>query len=64
MFLVESVSEGFVPNAAKLMPGGAGLSLAGNEQKLSVVVAAILLLAYAAAVSAIGWLTTVRRDVA
>jgi ABC-type transport system involved in multi-copper enzyme maturation permease subunit len=64
MFLVESVSEGFVPNAAKLMPGGAGLSLAGNAHKLSLAVAAALLVAYAAAASAAGWLTTLRRDVA
>jgi hypothetical protein len=64
MFLVESVSEGFVPNAAKLMPGGAGLSLAGNAHKLSLGVAALILLTYTAAAAAAGWLTTLRRDVA
>lgn len=64
MFLVESVSEGFIPNAAKLMPGGAGLSLAGNEHRLSLAVAALLLLAYAAAAGAAGWAVTLRRDVA
>lgn len=64
MFLVESVSEGFVPGAAKLMPGGAGLSLAGNEDKLSLAVAALLLLGYAAAAAATGWFATLRRDVA
>jgi ABC-2 type transport system permease protein len=64
MFLVESVSEGFVPGAAKLMPGGAGLSLAGNEHKLSIAVAALLLVAYAAAASTAGWVATLRRDVA
>jgi hypothetical protein len=63
MFLVESVSEGFVPGAAKLMPGGAGLSLAGNEHKLSVAVAAVLLIAYTAAAAAAGWVTTLHRDV-
>lgn len=63
MFLVESVSEGFVPGAAKLMPGGAGLSLAGNEHKLSLGVAAALLIAYTAAAAAAGWVTTLRRDV-
>lgn len=63
MFLVESVSEGFVPGAAKLMPGGAGLSLAGNEHKLSIAVAALLLVAYTAAAAAAGWVTTLRRDV-
>jgi ABC-type transport system involved in multi-copper enzyme maturation permease subunit len=64
MFLVESVSEGFVPNAAKLMPGGAGLSLAGNEHKLSIAAAAGLLIVYTAAVAASGWVATLRRDVA
>jgi hypothetical protein len=64
MFLVESVSEGFVPNAAKLMPGGAGLSLAGNEHKLTLGVAALLLVTYTAAAAAAGWVTTLRRDVA
>ena len=63
MFLVESVSEGFVPGAAKLMPGGAGLSLAGNEHRLSTAVAALLLIAYTAAAAAGGWIVTVRRDV-
>jgi ABC-2 type transport system permease protein len=64
MFLVESVSEGFVPGAAKLMPGGAGLSLAGNEHKLSIGIAALLLVVYAAAAGAAGWIATLRRDVA
>jgi ABC-2 type transport system permease protein len=64
MFLVESVSEGFVPGAAKLMPGGAGLSLAGNEHKLSIAVAALLLITYTVAAAAAGWIATLRRDVA
>jgi ABC-2 type transport system permease protein len=64
MFLVETVSEGFVPGAAKLMPGGAGLSLAGNNHKLSIAVAALLLFAYAATASTAGWVATLRRDVA
>jgi ABC-type transport system involved in multi-copper enzyme maturation permease subunit len=63
MFLVESVSEGFVPGAAKLMPGGAGLSLAGNEHKLSLGIAALLLISYTMAAAAGGWITTLRRDV-
>ena len=46
------------------MPGGAGLSLAGNEHKLSIAVAGLLLIGYATAASAAGWLTTLRRDVA
>lgn len=64
MFLIESVSEGFVPGAAKLMPGGAGLSLAGNEHKLSIGIAALLLVAYATFAATSGWITTLRRDVA
>jgi ABC-2 type transport system permease protein len=63
MFIVESVSEGFVPGAARLMPGGAGNALAGNTDDLSVAVAALLLVLYAAASFAGGWLTTLRRDV-
>ena len=64
MFLVESVSEAFIPGVVKLLPGGAGLTLAGNNQDLSVAVAALLLVAYAAAASAAGWIATLRRDVA
>lgn len=64
MFLVESLSEGFVPGAARLMPGGAGLSFAGNSDELSAALGAVLLLLYAAAVSAAGWLATLRRDIA
>ena len=63
MFLVESVSEGFVPGAARFLPGGLGLSLAGNSDELSAAVAALLLVLYAAATSAAGWRATLRRDV-
>ncbi|NUR76404.1 MAG: ABC transporter permease subunit [Thermoleophilia bacterium] len=63
MFLVESVSEGFVPGAAKLMPGSTGLSLAGNEHNLSIAIAASLLVGYTAAAATAGWVTTLRRDV-
>src|SRR5262245_41113776 len=38
MFLVETTSESFVPGAARLMPGGAGLALAGNSDDLPAVV--------------------------
>jgi ABC-2 type transport system permease protein len=63
MFLVESVSEGFVPDFGRLLPGGAGLALAGNSDELSAAVGALLLILYAAAASAAGWLATLRRDV-
>jgi ABC-2 type transport system permease protein len=64
MFVVESVSESFVPDVGRLMPGGAGLALAGNSDELSGTVAGLLLVIYAVAASAAGWLTTLRRDVA
>jgi ABC-2 type transport system permease protein len=64
MLLVESVSQGFVPGAARLLPGGAGLALAGNSDKLPAGVAALLLVLYAAAAAAAGWFATLRRDVA
>jgi ABC-2 type transport system permease protein len=64
MFLVETVSEGFVPGAARFTPGGAGLSLAGNEHKLTTGAGALVLVGYAAAAAAAGWLATLRRDVA
>jgi ABC-2 type transport system permease protein len=64
MFIVESVSEGFVPDAARFLPGGVGLALAGNTDELSAAAGALLLLGYAAATSAAGWFSTLRRDVA
>jgi ABC-2 type transport system permease protein len=64
MFVVESVTEGFVPDAARLLPGGVGLALAGNSEELSAAVAALLLVLYTAAVSAGGLLATLRRDIA
>jgi ABC-2 type transport system permease protein len=64
MFLVESVTEGFVPDAARLLPGGAGLSLAGNSDELPAAVGALLLVLYGAGAATAGWLATLRRDVA
>jgi ABC-2 type transport system permease protein len=63
MFLVETTSESFVPGAARFMPGGAGLSLAGNSAKLSAAVAVLLLVLYAIAASAAGMRETLCRDV-
>jgi ABC-2 type transport system permease protein len=63
MFLVESLSEGFVPGAGRLLPGSAGLALAGNTDKLSAGVGVLLLFVYAAAAAAAGWVATQRRDV-
>jgi hypothetical protein len=63
MFLVESVSESFVPDFGRVLPGGAGLALAGNSDDLSAAVGAVLLILYAAGSSAAGWLVTLRRDI-
>lgn len=64
MLLVESTSEGLVSGAAQLLPGGLGLSLAGNIDEVSAGVAALLLVLYAAAAATAGWLATERRDIA
>jgi hypothetical protein len=32
MFLVETTSESFVPDAARFLPGGAGNALAGQQR--------------------------------
>jgi ABC-2 type transport system permease protein len=64
MFIVESVSEGFVPGFARLLPGGTGLALAGNTDELSAAAGALLLVLYAAVAAAAGWLATLRRDIA
>jgi ABC-2 type transport system permease protein len=64
MFLVESTSESFVPDFGRLLPGGAGLALAGNTNELSAAVGALLLAIYAVALAAAGWRATLRRDVA
>src|SRR5262245_9735841 len=64
MFLVESTSESFVPGFGRLLPGSAGLALAGNSDELSAAVGALLLVLYAAAVAAAGLRATLRRDIA
>jgi hypothetical protein len=46
------------------MPGGAGLALDGNTDTPPAVPAALLLVLYAAALAAAGWIVTLRRDVA
>ena len=63
MFLFESISSSFVPGFGRLLPGGAGIALAGNTDKPSILVAATLLVLYTAAASAAGWFATLRRDV-
>jgi ABC-2 type transport system permease protein len=63
MFLVETTSESFVPDAARFLPGGSGNALAGNSDELPAVLAASLLALCAAAVATAGWRLTLRRDV-
>jgi ABC-2 type transport system permease protein len=64
MFIVESTAESFIPDVAQYMPGGAGLSLAGNSDNISAAVAALLLVLYAAAAAVAGWRATQHRDIA
>jgi ABC-2 type transport system permease protein len=63
MFVVESTSESFVPDFGRLLPGSAGLALAGNSDELSAAVGGLLLALYAAAIAAAGWRATDRCDV-
>jgi ABC-2 type transport system permease protein len=65
MLLVENLLLPFVPDAGRLTPGAAGLALAGSlvDELLTPFPAVLMLLLYAAVVSAAGWLATLRRDV-
>src|SRR5215470_7863182 len=55
MFVIEATFESFLPSVGRLLPGGAGLALAGNSDELSAGVAALLLVLYAAVAAAGGW---------
>ena len=65
ILLVENLIA-FDPGASQFAPGVAGLALAGKTGAgfLAPAAAALLLVLYAAAVSAAGWLATLRRDIA
>jgi ABC-type transport system involved in multi-copper enzyme maturation permease subunit len=63
MFLVESTSESFVPGFGRLLPGGLGNALAGNTDDVATALAALLLILYATATAAGGWMAMLRRDV-
>jgi ABC-2 type transport system permease protein len=63
ILLVENLLQ-FIPGADRFTPGGAGLSLAGRPDELPAFAGALLLVGYAAAVSAAGLLVTLRRDIA
>jgi ABC-2 type transport system permease protein len=66
VLVVENLLLGFVPRLGAYTPSAAGLSLTGQTEGhlLSPAAAAILLVAYAIALSAVGLMATVRRDVA
>jgi ABC-2 type transport system permease protein len=54
----------FVPGVARYAPAAAGLALAGKPDELPVAAGALMLILYAVAASAGGWIATLRRDVA
>jgi hypothetical protein len=66
VLLVENLMLSFVPDAGRFLPGAAGLAIAGEptEELLAPGLGVLALVLYAAAVSAAGWLATLRRDVA
>ncbi|MCL4368816.1 MAG: ABC transporter permease [Actinobacteria bacterium] len=66
MLMVENLLIGFVPRTGRFMPGAAGLAIAGQtgRQLLAPAVGALLLVLYALAISAAGWVMTLRRDIA
>ncbi len=63
ILLIENLLQ-FVPGAARYAPGAAGLALAGRPDELPAAAGALMLVLYAVAASAGGWLATLRRDVA
>jgi ABC-2 type transport system permease protein len=66
MLVVENLLLPFVPDAGRFTPGAAGLALAGRtaDKLLAPTPAALVLVFFAAAVAAAGWVITLRRDVA
>jgi ABC-2 type transport system permease protein len=66
MLLVENLLLPFVPDAGRFTPGAAGLALAGSiaDKLLTPAPAALVLILFAVAAAAGGWLATLRRDVA
>jgi ABC-2 type transport system permease protein len=66
ILLVETLLLSFVPAAGRFAPGAAGLALAGRtaDKLIAASLATPLLILYAAAAAAAGWLATARRDVA
>jgi ABC-2 type transport system permease protein len=65
MLVVENLLLPFVPDAGRFTPGAAGLALAGRtaDKLLAPTPAALVLVFFAVAVAAAGWVATLRRDV-
>ena len=63
ILLIENLLQ-FVPGLARYTPGAAGLALAGKPDELPAAAGALMLILYALAASAGGWLATLRRDIA
>jgi ABC-type transport system involved in multi-copper enzyme maturation permease subunit len=65
ILLIENLIA-FDPGTSRFSPGAAGLAIAGKtgDGFFAPAAAALLLVLYAAAVSAAGWLATLRRDIA
>jgi ABC-2 type transport system permease protein len=65
MLVVENLLLPFVPDVGRFTPGAAGLALAGKtaDGLLALAPAGAALVIYAAAVSAAGYIWTLRRDV-
>jgi ABC-2 type transport system permease protein len=66
MLIIENIVVGFVPRVGRFLPGAAGQAIAGQtgNRLLAPALGALLLVAYAAAVAAVGWVTTARSDIA
>ena len=66
MLLIETLLLGFVPGAGRFAPGAAGEALTGKiaDKLLAPGPGALLLILYAAALAAAGWIATLRRDIA
>src|SRR6266496_3912286 len=60
ILLIENLLQ-FVPGVARYTPGAAGLALAGKPDELPAAAGALILILYAIAASAGGWLATLRR---
>ena len=66
LLLLENLVVAFVPDVGRFLPGGAGLAIAGapSDELLAPLVAVLVLVLYATAASAAGWLATLRKDIA